>query len=150
MKKIIIGLAVVLIVLVSILAVVGQGSSAKLYSDADHLEYSELGQNVLGTNLFYFYQESCSHCNNIKEDVNNFYRNQPADVNFFLIDAADATNQEVWDSSEDFVTPSGRVTDYSDIKIQGTPTLIEVKDGVITQFLVGETDIPTYLDGLLG
>ncbi len=149
MKKIVIALAAILVVLVAMLVVVGQGSSAKLYSDADHLNYEEIEQNVIGTNLFYFYQESCVHCNNIKEDVNNFYRNQPEDINFFLIDAADAANADVWDSSEEFVAPSGRVSDYTDIKIQGTPTLIEVKDGQITQFLVGETDIPAYLDGLL-
>ncbi len=149
MKKLVIVLLIILAALFGLIAIVGKDSSATLYDDAPHVNYSEIGTDVVGTNLFYFYQDSCAHCINIKPDVADFYYNKPEDVDFYLVDAAAAENSGVWASQEEeFVEPSGTFTDYTDIKIQGTPTLIEVKDGEITQFLVGENDIPAYLESL--
>lgn len=150
MKKIVAILVIILVVLVGLLAVFSKGSSASFYSDATHVSYNQLGDDVEGTNLYYFYQESCVHCNNIKESVADFYYNKPEDIDFYLVDAADAANSDVWFSGDqaDFVEPSGKFTDYTDVQILGTPSLVEIKDGQITQFLVGEEAIPAYLEEL--
>ncbi|WOO89149.1 hypothetical protein R2F61_00175 [Mollicutes bacterium LVI A0078] len=151
MKKLIIGMLIVLIALVAALAVLGQGSSASLYADGTHADYNQIGDDVVGTNLYYFYQESCVHCNNIKEDIADFYySDEHEDIDFYFVDAAQSKNSDVWfrGESDDFVPPSGKFTDYTDIQILGTPTLIEIMDGQITQFLVGEEAIPAYLESL--
>lgn len=150
MKKLIIGMLLVLVALVGALAVLGQNSSATLYADGTHANYNQIGDDVVGTNLYYFYQETCVHCNNIKEDIADFYYSDHEDIDFYFVDAAQAQNKDVWygGDSADFVEPSGKFTDYTDIKIVGTPTLVEIKDGQITQFLVGEEAIPAYLESL--
>lgn len=154
MKKIVIVLLAILVILVGGLVVLQKNSPtsqyAKLYDEAEHLTSDQLLDDTEGTNLLYFYQETCSHCNNIKNDVAEFYYNKPADIDFYLVDGAVTDNQDIWFSGEnaDFVAPNGPVTADTDIKIQGTPTLIEIKDGEITQFLVGEEEIPSYLASL--
>ncbi len=150
MKKIIIILVAILAILVGILgfAMNGSESAATLYKKAPHVNYNQLLDDINGQNLYYFYQESCSHCNNIKGDVADFYFNKPENIDFYLVDAADSANQDVWADSETEVQETGLVSDYSDIQIKGTPTLIELQDGKITQFLVGEEAIPSYLSSL--
>lgn len=156
MKKIVIALLTILVVLIAGLTYLYKSSPtsqyAGLYDDATHITYDQLlTDDVEGTNLFYFYQETCSHCNAIKNDVAKFYyNNKDENIDFYLVDGADPKNQDIWyqGAKEDFVAPSGPVTADTDIKIQGTPTLIEIKDGEITQFLVGDTDIPAYLESL--
>lgn len=150
MKNLLITLLVVLAVLFGLLAITSRDSSKTFYDDVPHVNYEQITNDVVGTNLYYFYQDTCVHCNNIKEDVADFFYNRPEDIDFYAVDAADVANQDVWyqGDKESFVTPSGQVKDIEDIKIQGTPTLIEIKDGKITQFLVGETDIPAYLESL--
>lgn len=150
MKKIIVVLLVILAVLVGLLTVFSKGSTNAFYNEAPHVDYNQLGDDVVGTNLYYFYQESCVHCNNIKGDIADFYYNKPEDIDFYLVDAASSSNSAVWFQGEsaDFVEPSGKFTDYTDVQILGTPTLVEIKDGQITQFLVGEEAIPAYLESL--
>lgn len=150
MKKLLIILLVILAVLVGALTIVGKGSSATLYDDAPHVNYANITDDVLGQNLYYFYQDTCVHCNNIKADMAKFYYNKPEDIDFYLVDGADKANSDVWfrGEQEDFIQPSGKVESADDIKILGTPTLIEITDGVITQFLVGEEAIPSYLGKL--
>lgn len=151
MKKMIIALCVVLVVLLGGLVVIqssGQTSST-FYDDAPH---AVIGDTIPaeGTNLYYYYQETCVHCNNIKSSMADWYNNsKPEDVNFYLVDAATEENQEVWTTdSDNYTEPNGKVSELSDLTIQGTPTLIEVTDGEVANFNVGETDIPAYLDGL--
>ncbi len=150
MKKMLIILVALLAVLFGVLMVVAQNSSQTLYEDAPHVDYNQLGDDVVGTNLYYFYQETCVHCNNIKPDIADFFYNKPEDIDFYLVDGADAANKGIWfqGDSADFVEPTGKFTDYTDVQILGTPTLVEIKDGQITQFLVGEDAIPSYLAGL--
>lgn len=150
MKKIVSALVSVLILLIGMLFVINVYEPVDFYKIAEHVNYKDISKTD-GTNLYYFYQETCLHCNNIKDDVANFYEKKDENINLFLVDAAKTKNSDVWftgDASE-FKEPSGDFNSYKDIKIQGTPTLIEIKDGKITKFLVGEDAIPAYLNKLL-
>lgn len=146
MKKLLIALVAVFVVLYATLVI----ASKNLYDDAPHVDYNQITDDVEGRNLYYFYQDTCVHCNNVKPKISDFYYNKPADVDFYLVDAAADVNSDVWyqGDNDSFVKPTGEVKDYSDIKIQGTPTLVEITDGKITNFLVGEDEIPTYLESL--
>lgn len=151
MKKLIIGLLVILMILVVLLAIVGRDTSKTFYDDAPHVAYENLTDDVEGQNLYYFYQDSCIHCNNIKPALADFYYNKPEDIDMYLLDIEPGNgNDDAWFRGEeaDFVEPSGKVTEDSKIQVMGTPTLIEITDGEITQFLAGETEIPEYLETL--
>lgn len=148
MKYLIGGLVAVIVVLAGVFVVISKDTGATLYDDAPHVNYADISDTD-GKNIYYFYQETCVHCNNIKDQIASFYYNKPEDIDFYLVDAADSANSDVWyQGSEEFVQPSGEFTSYEDIKIQGTPTMIEIDDGQFTEFFVGETDIPAYLEGL--
>lgn len=151
MKKLLIMLLVTLALLVGALAIVGRDSSATFYTDAPHVDYANITDDLEGQNLYYFYQDSCAHCENIKPAMAKFYYNKPEDIDMYLVDIMPGKgNEDAWfdGESDDFVEPSGKVTSAYDIKVPGTPTLIEITDGVVTQFLVGEDEIPAYLDTL--
>lgn len=146
MKKLIIALLIVVIILFATLKI----GSKNLYSDAPHVDYSQITDDVDGKNLYYFYQDTCAHCNNVKPKIADFYYHKPSNIDFYLVDAADDKNADAWfeGDSSNFVKPSGEIKDYSDIQIIGTPTLVEITDGKVTNFLVGEKEIPTYLESL--
>lgn len=146
MKKLLAALLAVFVLLFVTLQV----GSKELYEDAPHVEYNQITDDVEGRNLYYFYQDTCVHCNNVKPKIADFYYHKPADVDFYLVDAAAEENKDVWftgDSSK-FVKPTGAIKNYSDVQIIGTPTLVEITDGKITNFLVGEEEIPRYLESL--
>lgn len=151
MKKLVIGLLAILAVLIGGLVYLSKTSPtneyAKLYNEAPQVEYAKLLDDQEGTNLYYFYQESCEHCNLIKEDVAKFYYNKPENIDFYLVDGQASSNKDIWYQGDkaDFEAPEGPISSYEDIKILGTPTLVEVTDGTVTQFLVGDADIPEYL-----
>ncbi len=151
MKKIIIVLVAIILVLVTSMLLVGNKSSLTLYKDAPKLTYDEIYEHTDGTNLFYIYQDDCPHCIEIKGDVAKFYYNKPDNINFYLVDGKDIDNNgNIWfdKSTGDFIEPSGPIDTKEDIKIKGTPTLIEITDNEVTQFLVGSADIPEYLESL--
>lgn len=151
MKKMLIILLAILAILIGTLMVVGKDSSATFYADAPHLAYNQLTDDADGQNLYYFYQDDCHFCNEIKPQMADFFYSKPADIDFYLIDIAPGKgNDDVWfdKSTGDFTAASGKLDDYNDIKVTGTPTLVETTDGEITQFLVGAADIPEYIESL--
>lgn len=148
MKKIVIGLVAIIAILGGALLFLGRNSSLTLYKDAPTVSFKDIGNDVEGTNYYYFYKEDCDWCIKIKPDIAEFYYNKDEDVDFYLIDAANvAENADVWyqGDSKTFVRPIGQFQNYTDLQITGTPTLIEIKDGEVTQFLVGGVDVPEYL-----
>lgn len=150
MKKIVIALVSILVILIGMLFVIKATAPVDFYKSTEHINYKDISKTD-GTNLYYVYQEACAHCKNIKDDVADFYEKKDENINLFLVDAAKTENADVWfagDESE-FKKPSGDFSSYNDIKITGTPTLVEIKDGKITQFFVGEDEIPEYLNKLL-
>lgn len=150
MKQLIIGLVVLVAALSGLLVLLSQDSSATLYDDAPHITYSQLLDDTKGKNLYYFYREDCLHCNNIKPNVAKFYYNKPDDIDFVMLDGGDKNNVDMYfkGAEEDFVEYSGTPAAYTDITIWGTPTLIEIDDGQVTQFLTGENEVPEYLETL--
>ncbi|WOO87386.1 hypothetical protein RZE82_00165 [Mollicutes bacterium LVI A0039] len=151
MKKLALGLVGIIIVLVGLLLVMSQDSSKTLYKDAPTVLYADIEDDLAGTNYYYIYKEDCSWCVKIKPDIAKYYYNKPEDVDFYLIDAANLQNINdgfELQPSEGFVTPSGTVESYKDIQATGTPTLVEITDGEITNFVVGGKSIPEFLTTL--
>ncbi len=154
MKNLVIILVGCLAVLLIALLAIGQfgDNSANFYKTAPHVTLNDEQFDFEGKNLYYYYQEDCSHCNAIKSSISNFYNDKDSDIDFYLVDAAasDGSNQGVWTdaSTAAFEEPSGSVSTLGDVQIQGTPSLVDITDGEVKYFAVGETEIPSYLETL--
>lgn len=109
--------------------------------------------------LVYFYSNYCSICKEIKNDVLSFYKNNSS---FYLLDIDTNVNEinMTYNSVENCINSGGsyednyctiNYSDYlskmegiSDIRnfyLIGTPTLIEVKDGVLNKLYLGGSEI---------
>ncbi len=150
MKKITIGLLVILALLLVTIQIIGKNSTGSLYDRGEHIEYSQITDHTDGINLFYVYMKSCAHCNNIKPDINKFYNNKPDNINFYFIEGDDPANSQIWYTGDEqsYEPYTGELTDNSQIKIVGTPTLITVEDGQVTNNFVGEKPITSHLESL--
>jgi len=85
--------------------------------------------------LVYYYSESCGYCNEIKEDVLNFAHENNAGIKMYLLDAATATG-----STLVITDPTSGAT------MDGTPSLIIVKNGVIVQMSPGYINVLQIID----
>ncbi len=103
-----------------------------------------------GKNIYYFYQEQCSHCNDAKPELLKFKdANDKAktDVEFNIVDMADAKNQDLWYQGTDYTTDKNYKSEAADIKslddlqIIGTPSMIYVEDGKVKDYQVGNDAI---------
>jgi len=80
--------------------------------------------------LVYYYGENCSHCIDIKERVLNFAHDNDAGIKVYLLDAATATGTTLV-----IQDPTTGAT------MDGTPSLISVKNGVIVQMSPGDVNV---------
>lgn len=80
--------------------------------------------------LVYYYSENCGYCNDIKEQVLNFAHDNNAGVKLYLLDAATATGSTLL-----ITDPTTGET------MDGTPSLISVKNGVIVQMSPGYINV---------
>lgn len=148
MNKLLIGLGVILVIVAGLFFVIDKAEDkSDLYTDVPKV--NEVNQGTSGDYFVYFSRETCSHCEDIRSDVEKFYdslvENNP-EVGFYLIDMEEEANQKYFTSEEESVVgtdyyidpatiPSGY--DINEFKIAGTPTLLYVSDGVITDIAVG-------------
>lgn len=148
MNKLLIGLGIILVIVAGLFfAIDKKEDQTDLYTDVTKV--NEINQGTTGDYFVYFSRETCSHCEDIRSDVEKFYdvlaTNNP-EVGFYLVDMEETANQKYFTSAEAPVAgvdyyidpatiPSGY--DMNEFKIAGTPTLLYVSDGVITDIAIG-------------
>lgn len=92
-----------------------------------------------GQVYLYFYQPECSHCLAIKPNIVDFYSKLDGSSEFYRIDMTLEQNADMWADTE---AVTGTVIDeIGSIDITGTPTLVTVNDGEITDVAIGDTPI---------
>lgn len=123
------------------------------YDNADSVNYSELLDDTEGQDVYYFYQKTCVHCEDLKPTINTFYEETTAidGLDFHLVDMANAVNEDAWISKDDpeyaeFSQVPADMKTLADIRIVGTPTMMFVKDGVVTDYQVGNDLIIEMMD----
>ena len=87
--------------------------------------------------LVYFYSPSCSHCREIKNQIIDYALDND---NFYFIKYSD----EVVVSPE--IKSTIGATSIDDVSILGTPSLIEILDGVLIYNLAGTKEILNFLN----
>ncbi len=146
MKKVIIGLIVLLVVLCgSMFAIKFVSNKNSLYNRATVATVDDVFTKE-GKNIYYFYQTTCHYCNNIKGEVTKFYdalEDKKVGIEFNIVDMQDDANTPEWYDGDDYTTDTDYKSDPSDIKslkdldIVGTPTMVYVEDKEVKAYEVG-------------
>ena len=92
-----------------------------------------------GNYLVFFYSETCSYCHEMMENIISFA--ESGIIPTFFLD----TNQNDVSFNKIGEPPTGYVP-IEEFFIIGTPSLIEIEEGIITAHLVGLDDCLTYLN----
>lgn len=135
MKKKIIGLLVVLIALVTCFTVIS-AQNFDIYKDAEKVNYTEMLDDKDSVTIYYFYQETCHYCNNIKDQVSELYLavEERTDINLVLVDMQTNVNSNAWikeDEKGTYDPDSADLTDLNNFRVTGTPTMVYVVNGEI-------------------
>ncbi len=91
--------------------------------------------------LVFFHSDTCSHCKEIMGDVIAFSSQNIKKVYFSNI-VSDGVKMPVEKEKE---TLTG-ISNIEEFYIRGTPTLIEVVEGVVTKHVAGKDDCLTFLN----
>jgi len=127
---------IVLSSLVALLVILNITSDDLKYKDFPKISsYEEVNQIQDDTYLLYFYSETCSYCNQIKDRSLNFFEEHKDDLPVYLLDA-----DRIRGSKDSLNLPFGE-------SLKSTPTLMVVQNGIIIDFLVGTIEITEYYDG---
>lgn len=147
MNKIIIGLIVLLSLLImGIFGTQAMISQSDLYKNAEHIDASEVLEQD-GDNIYYFYQETCSHCTAMKPSMTEFYDViKDTDTNFYLVDMTTDANAAYWSTDSSEAPMVEDIKSNDDLQIIGTPTMVTTKDKEVTNYGVGGTEIFDILD----
>lgn len=86
--------------------------------------------------LIYFYSERCGYCNDIKQEVLNYYFNLSSSMYFVCTDYDIVTGP-----AKDLVG----LNNIEEFYIFGTPFLIEVKEQSVTNYYAGKEEILAFI-----
>ena len=91
--------------------------------------------------LIFFYSETCGHCKEIIEDVTLFAESNIIKTYFLNISK---NENKIERCSHDEIEIG--IDSVEDLKIVGTPTIVEVENGVTTANVVGKDSILSFLN----
>lgn len=98
--------------------------------------------------VYYFYQPTCSHCNDNKANVTKFSDDvKDSPLKFEIVDLTDPANADLWYvNTGEYQDPKtedpnykveGEIQTIEDLKIPGTPAAIYVNQGEVKSYAVG-------------
>ena len=105
--------------------------------------WSEIFKQNLDHYLVFFYSETCGHCHQIMEDVIAFSEAKIVDT-YYL----NTQNQDIKISIRNDIEKTIGLTDVDELFIAGTPTIIEIKNHIISNNIPGKDECLTFLNSL--
>lgn len=126
---------IVVVVIIFVLLIFGMFKLHKLNAEADiyKAENQIVGKDILtkpGKNIYYFYQPTCGHCEEVKPDITKFTAGiKDSDINFYVVDMSMGVNNDYWYQGENYQTDpdykkNEDIHTAKDVQIVGTPTMI--------------------------
>ncbi len=128
-----------------------KATTKNLYEVGKHIRKGE-PLDTDGEAIYYFYQDSCKYCIELKPKVTEFYNKElETDDKMYFVDVANLSNSDFW-AQDDFnqaeikaKIANGQNVDPDEIKITGTPSMVVFEDGQATEYLVGNDDITEFM-----
>lgn len=138
LKTVIISLCVAVLVLTTGLYLATK-NKFNLYTDAAHVNYNEVLDDVETPTIYYYYQDTCHFCNSIKDQVTELYlaSEKSSEINLKLVDVKSAENKDAWTSDSAYDPANYDLSNVENIEISGTPTMILVEQGEVVDYKVG-------------
>ena len=93
--------------------------------------------------LVFFHSDTCGHCKEIMEDVIRFAESNIMKMYFLNVGKDE---NKVGRCSADEITTG--IDQVDDLRIVGTPTIMEVEDGITTMNVAGKDDCLKFLNEL--
>lgn len=104
------------------------GTVTHSYSEFEHLtSYDQVETQEEGTYVVYYYSETCSFCQQIKDQVLEFAAGNASNLKVYMLDAKTVPTDDPYD-------------------ISGTPTMILVEENEFVELIVGAAAIPEFID----
>ena len=91
--------------------------------------------------LVFYHSDTCTHCHEIMGDVIEFANSNIKKTYFANIESSEGKMPIVKGGE-----PVIGVSNISDFYIAGTPTLIEIKEGIVTSHIQGKDNCLTFLN----
>ena len=88
--------------------------------------------------LTYFYSEYCRHCQNIKDEIDDFTKTTDISFYYFCVDDQEIT----YSNNKDGVIG---VSTLHNFYIVGTPSLVLFINNTVTEYYLGENEILEYI-----
>lgn len=164
MKGIIIGLSAALVVIIILaIGLIIYGSKHEFYNTVDHVDFEKILDETEGNHLYYFYQPSCTHCNDLKPTMEKFVNKlkNTDEVDIKFVNMAEEKNADGWydwkthyetygddtpaSLNPDYISDPAQMKTLDDIEITGTPTMIYEKDGEVVNYEVGNDVIEALM-----
>lgn len=122
----------ILFVAIALMFAPGCGNKVTTYKQIDYNTYTSL-KNAKESYILYLGSSSCSHCQNFKPVLESIIKDYQLDISY--IDISTLTEKEY-------------AVVQNDTKLQGTPTIVFIEDGVVktSPKIVGEVGYNTALN----
>ena len=106
-----------------------------------HLDWPDILKQKEANYLIFFYSDTCTHCQEIIEDVYYFIRDDI--IKTFLINTKETSVKvPVANDTENTIGKS----DVEDIFIKGTPSIIEINQATVINNIAGKDKCLTFLN----
>ena len=105
------------------------------------IEWSSLLSQIETNYLIFFYSETCPHCHEIMEDVIEFATSEILKT-YFL----DTKKSEIKIPIKNEVYETIGITSIDELFIAGTPTIIEVDEGMVRANVPGKDECLSFLN----
>ncbi len=153
MKKLMMGLGVVIIVLAVLLggATIASNKS-DVYVQANTANPGDEFSFGKGTQVVYYYSPTCSHCTDFKPEVQAFYNETKdlAGVDLYLMDTSKDQNRgAIAATEEDYTVDVAEINEKQAVEISGTPTAVLIENGEVSMIGVGASQISEIFDAAL-
>lgn len=111
------------------------------FEDKEHISWWDCLKQIEDHYLVFFYSETCTHCQEIKEDVLAFSNDNIVKMYF-----VNTREQEEKVPLDDDVDHTIGLSDLESFSIVGTPTIIEVTKWIITVNAAGKDNCLSLLN----
>lgn len=154
MKKLAITSGTVIAVLIAILVALDQLGPVNSTSGLPRIFYTETFEQEGDTYFVYFWRDNCERCAEFQPYVVRAFNDG---VPVFVVDMNDPLNQEAWYAGGTYrdaellgrAGDSLNATHYSQIEIEGTPTVVKIENGVLTERAAGVAPATQLLNTFL-
>ncbi len=107
----------------------------------EHIDWSDLFKQKETNYFVFFYSQTCSYCHEIMGDVQSFIQDEI--VKMYLLDIKASSEKVPIGNDTENTIGTGNI---DDLFIKGTPSIVEINEGIVTSNIAGKEKCLTFLN----